>query len=139
MSDAIAGPAVSTVTHFDTEVPVFGHMLVGETDDIRKILGADMSATRKDLETFAIMARWRTSATPDVDAWLRMPFDEVAFTRDLRRLLAPFARAQKALMYETMMANAEHLNAEQLKEQVAMLEGVLVKMREMTREAEQGQ
>jgi hypothetical protein len=98
MNDPIAKPASDTVTWFGAEVPVFEHMLVGEIDELQKVLANDSTAFRKDLECFVILAKYRADAKLNVAKLLKEPIDWEAFTSDLRRLLAPFTRAQKALL-----------------------------------------
>lgn len=136
MNDPIVKPAVDAVEWFGVTVPVFEHMLVGEIDELQAILVNDSTGFRKDVETFAVLARYRADATVKVEKLMRQPVDQVAFTRDLRRLLAPFTRAQKALYYENKKAQAELMSGENLDEEIKMLEGVLMGMRQLRTEAE---
>lgn len=140
MNDPIAKPAINEVTHFGFTVPVFEHMLVGEIDDLQRIM-SDQSTTgfRKDIESFVVLVRHRTKSTPKIEKMLREPVDQVAFARDLRALLAPFTRAQKALFYENKTAAAEMLTGEQLDAEINLLEAVLTQMRSMRSESNEGE
>jgi hypothetical protein len=134
MNDPIVTPAVDHVTWFGVTVPVFEHMLVGEIDELQKVLASGGTGFRQDLEAYAVIARYRTETPLKVDKLLRQPVDQVAFTRDLRRLLGPFTRAQKALFYENKRAQAEMLAGEALEAEIAMLEAVLESMKGMRTE-----
>lgn len=134
--DAITTPARDTVTWFGIEVPVLAHMLVGEIDELQQVLSNDSTGFRKDMECFVILARYRTSEKPKVEKLLREPVDQVAFTRDLRLLLGPFTRAQKALFYENKMAAADAMSDEMLEQEIALMTALLEKLREVRSEGE---
>ena len=131
MSDPIVKPAETDVTQFGVTVPVFEHMLVGEIDELQRILVSDSTGFRKDVECFVAIARYRTDAKLKVDSLLRQPVDQVAFTRDLRVLLAPFTRAQKALVMEAKVAAADMMRADELDREIEATETLLAALRRL--------
>lgn len=137
MNSAIAKPAHSEVTQFGITIPVYEHMLVGEIDELQRIM-VDASTTgfHKDVECFVAIARYRTDKKPDIKKLMREPVDQVAFARDLRALLGPFTRAQRALYYANKSAAAEALESDELDAEIKLLEAVLTQMREMKLERE---
>lgn len=136
MNDPIAKPAKDTVEWFGVTVPIYEHMLVGEIDELQEILSNASSGFRKDLECFAVIARYRSDAKLKVDKLLREPVDQVAFVRDLRRLLDPFVRAQKALVMDNRAAAAMMMTPEQLDSEIAMMTRLLEELRRMRGEQE---
>jgi hypothetical protein len=101
MNDPIARPAIDTVTWFGVTVPVFEYMLVGEIDELTELLqDQKTNGFRKDLECFVVIAKYRADTTLKVSKLLREPLDWEGFTRDLKRLMDPFLRAQRARIEE---------------------------------------
>ena len=131
MSDPIVKPAVDTVEWFGVTVPVFEHMLVGEIDELQRILVNDSTGFRKDVECFVAIARYRTESKLKIEAVLKQPVDQVAFTRDLRRLLAPFTRAQKALVLEARIAAADMMSSQELVDEIERTESLLAALRNL--------
>jgi hypothetical protein len=132
MSDPIVKPAVDAVEWFGVTVPVFEHMLVGEIDELQRILVNDSTGFRKDVECFVAIARYRTDTKLKIESVLRQPVDQVAFTRDLRRLLAPFTRAQKALVLEARIAAADMMNGSELADEIERTETLLHALRSLS-------
>jgi hypothetical protein len=122
VNDPIPHPPRETVTHFGVTVPILEHMLVGEYDELEALLAnPDITGFHKDVESFAICARYRSDAVITFDAVRSQPMDREAFTRDVRRLLDPFVRAQRALAKQRREERLAMLTDENIQAEIEAL------------------
>jgi hypothetical protein len=122
MNDPFAKPAKATVTHFGVEVPVFEHMLVGEYDELEVLLAnPNITGFHKDVESFAICARYRSDARITFDSVKNQPMNREKFSEDVRLLLDPFVRAQRALVRARRMERLAEITPEAIEREMEAL------------------